>query len=948
MSQTYVALDLETTGLSAERDAIIEIGAVKFRGDQTLDTFSTFVDPGRPIPLKITELTGIRDEDVADAPGLFDVLPALARFVGKTPVVGHSVNFDLAFLQQHSDQFTNDYLDTFELASVLCPDAERYSLQSLAQMVGINIVHAHRALDDAVASQQLFGELFDRAQMLPLRILKEIVHQGKRGKWAAGRFFQEALKAAAHRPPGQRVPDQSVQQILTPTQLMDVSRKARRLQAAAEPTPLDVDGLAALLETDGAFYAKLPGYEHRPQQVAMLRRVAQALNGKDHLLVEAPTGVGKSLAYLIPAVYWGVQNGQPVIISTNTINLQEQLYQKDLPTLARILPIDFRATVLKGRSHYLCQARLQATRRRGARSAEEARVLAKILVWLLGASAVAGDGAGDGDRLFLPDAVEQAIWRRLSADNEGCNPERCRYFQQGACYFYGARRAAESSHLIIVNHALLLADVAVQNRVLPEYKHLIVDEAHHLESATTNGLHFETDQVRLRRTLREIGHVRPNGRVTGLLADVMGQCQKVGLPEAMMAKVELSIGKVGITARRALEQLTPFFEALEEFVEEHQQGRRDQYAFRMRVTPGLRVQPAWETVEITWDNAYMPVKAIVDTLEELIRGLGEIDAFNVSEAKDLQTHVLGIARQLKKAGDQISQMIYDPDDDLIYWIERNVRRDALRLHAAPLHVGPMVEKHLFHEKESVILTSATLQIGGSFDFLRERLNAWDADELVVGSPFDYENSTLVYLIDDIPEPGQQGYQRAVEQGMAALFRATGGRAMALFTSYSQLRSTLQAIKAPLTQAGITVQAQGQGVSRVQLLENFSTGERRVLLGTRSFWEGVDVPGEALSCLAIAKLPFSVPSDPIFAARSETFEQPFFDYAVPETILRFLQGFGRLIRTRSDRGVVAVFDKRLLTKSYGPFFLESLPHPTIRQGSVTLLPQAAAQWIDRQT
>lgn len=940
MSQTYVALDLETTGLSAERDAIIEIGAVKFRDGRTLDTFSTFVSPGRPIPLKITELTGIRDEDVADAPGLFDVLPALARFVGETPVVGHSVNFDLAFLQQHSDQFRNDYLDTFELASVLCPDAERYSLQSLAQLVGIDVDRAHRALDDVVASQQLFYELFERAQALPLRILKEIVYQGKRGKWAAARFFQEALRAAIDRPAARRWADQSVQQILTPPQLMDVSRKARRLRAAAEQRPLDMDGLAALLEMDGAFHAKLPGYEHRPQQVAMLRRVAQALNDSDHLLVEAPTGVGKSLAYLIPAVYWGVQNGQPVVISTNTINLQEQLYQKDLPTLARILPVDFRAAVLKGRSHYLCQARLQATRRRGARSAEEARVLAKILVWLL------GDGDGDGDDLFLPDYTEQAIWRRLSADNEGCNPERCRHFQRGTCYFYGARRAAESSHLIIVNHALLLADVAVQNRVLPEYKRLIVDEAHHLESATTNGLHFETDQSRMRRMLREIGHVRPEGRVTGLLADVMGHCQNAGLPEGTMVKVELLIGKVGVAARRAWDQLTAFFDALEAFVEEHQQGRRNQYAFRMRVTSGLRVQPAWEAVEIAWDNAYLPMKAIVENLERLIRGLDELEARDVSDAKDLQTHVLGIARQLKKAGDQISQMIYEPEDDLIYWIERNARRDSLRLHAAPLHVGPMVEEHLFHEKESVILTSATLQIGGSFDFLRERLNAWDADELVVGSPFDYEHSTLVYLIDDIPEPGQQGYQRAVEQGMAALFRATGGRAMALFTSYSQLRSTLQAIKSPLTQAGITVQAQGQGVSRVQLLENFSTGERRVLLGTRSFWEGVDVPGEALSCLAIAKLPFSVPSDPIFAARSETFEQPFFDYAVPETILRFLQGFGRLIRTRTDRGVVAVFDKRLLTKSYGSLFVESLPHPTIRKGSVALLPQVAARWIDR--
>jgi DNA polymerase-3 subunit epsilon/ATP-dependent DNA helicase DinG len=319
-------------------------------------------------------------------------------------------------------------------------------------------------------------------------------------------------------------------------------------------------------------------------------------------------------------------------------------------------------------------------------------------------------------------------------------------------------------------------------------------------------------------------------------------------------------------------------------------------------------------------------------------------SFDILDAEELQAQIPGAARRLGEARDQLHRMITEPSDDFIYWLESNPGRDHLSLHAAPLHVGPLVEEHLFHKKESVVLTSATLRTNSTFDFLRERLNAWEADELAVGSPFDYENSTLVYLINDIPEPRHRGYQRAVEQGMAALFRATEGRALALFTSYSQLRATLRAIRAPLAQAGITVQAQGQGTSRAQLLENFRTGEQRVLLGTRSFWEGVDVPGEPLSCLAIAKLPFSVPSDPIFAARSETFEQPFFEYAVPETILRFLQGFGRLIRTRTDRGVVAVFDKRLLTKTYGPLFVDSLPNPTVRRGSLALLPEAAAEWL----
>jgi ATP-dependent DNA helicase DinG len=937
MPETYVALDLETTGLDAERDAIIEVGAVKFCGDQVLDTFNTFVRPGRPIPLQITELTGIRDEDVIDAPSLHDVLPRLERFVGQWPIIGHNVGFDLRFLRRHQP-FENRLLDTFELAGVLLPRAERYSLITLANMLEIELENAHRALDDAQATHRLFRAVFHRAESLPLKTLKDIVRLGERAGWEAAGFFREALEAAAHHPPTAHTKPGPGTAFEEP--LFAAMKRARPLQPAAERAPLDVGQLAALLEQGGTFEAHFPGYEYRPQQVTMLRGITQALNRGDHLLVEAPTGVGKSLAYLIPAAYWAVQNGERVVVSTNTINLQEQLYHKDLPDLVRVLPFDLGATVLKGRSHYLCPARLEAARRRRPGSPDKARVLAKILVWL------PETADGDGDDLFLPNPAERAIWWQLSAENEGCDPERCRHFRAGDCYFYRARRAADSAHVIIVNHALLLADVAVQNRVLPDYKYLIIDEAHHLEAATTDSLSFETDRAHLRRLLLEAGRVNSAGRVTGLLAEVIGRCQRAHLPPEIMEQIELSVGKAGLAAERAMRHMALFFDSLEEFVKEYQQGGRSQYTFRLRVTSGLRVQPAWESVEIAWDNASAPLAAVVDGIKRLLAGLDGLSDFDLPDAEDLQAQMLGVARRLGEAVIQVSQMITQPDSTLIYWIESDASHERLRLHAAPLHVGPLVEEHLLHKKESVILTSATLRTSGTFDFLRERLNAWEADELAVGSPFDYQSSTLVYLVDDIPEPGQPGYQRAVGQGMAALFQATAGRALALFTSYSQLRATLQAIRAPLAQAGITVQAQGQGVSRAQLLENFRTGKQRVLLGTRSFWEGVDVPGEALSCLAIAKLPFSVPSDPVFAARAETFDQPFLEYAVPETILRFLQGFGRLIRTRSDRGIVAVFDRRLLTKSYGSLFIESLPDPTIHQGSLAVLPRTAADWISR--
>ncbi len=938
MPQTYVALDLETTGLDAERDAIIEVGAAKFREDELLETMSTFVNPGRHIPHDITVLTGITDDDVRGAPQLYEVLPDLRRFVGEQPVVGHSVDFDLRFLQQHTSDFDNEYLDTFELAGVLLPDADRYSLSRLAQMLNVELERAHRALDDALASYRLFRALLRRACELPPRMLKEIVGHGQRGDWAACAFFREALEESARRPPETRAEPER----LGPAgPLFAASEKVRPLEPRDDQKLLNVDFLASVMEENGVFADRFPDYEHRPQQVEMLRAVGEAFNEGRHLLVEAPTGVGKSLAYLIPAVHWAVQNGERVVISTNTINLQEQLHRKDLPDFEQIVPLGFDAVVLKGRSHYLCPARLEALRHRGARSPEQARVLAKVLIWLLTTE------DGDGDELFLPTALERSMWHRMSADYESCNPERCRFFQRGVCYFYRARRAAEAAHLIIVNHALLLADVAVQNRALPEYNYLIVDEAHHLESATTNGLSFETDRTSVRRLLSEIGRVTSSGRVTGLMGQVLGRCREVDLPKDVREEVELSIGRIGQGVDRAVGELDTLFDGLEDFAREQKGDRQSRYSFRMRLTSGVRVQPAWDSIEIACDGVSGPMKAVVSELERLAGGLDELAAsYDLPGADELQVQMLGMAQHLEEVRREIGHMIMNPSSSLIYWLETRPNSDHLSLHAAPLHVGPLVEEHLFHKKRSVVLTSATLRTSGTFEFVRERLHAWDANELAVGSPFDYESSTLFYIVDDIPEPNEHGYQRVVSQGMVELFRATEGRALALFTSYRQLRATLRAMEAPLAQAGITVQAQGEGISRAQLLDNFRTGERRVLLGTRSFWEGVDVPGDPLSCLAIAKLPFSVPSDPVFAARAETFEHPFRDFAVPETILRFLQGFGRLIRTRDDRGVVACFDKRLLTKSYGPFFLDSLPGPTIRCGSITELSRAAAEWLKR--
>jgi DNA polymerase-3 subunit epsilon/ATP-dependent DNA helicase DinG len=551
----------------------------------------------------------------------------------------------------------------------------------------------------------------------------------------------------------------------------------------------------------------------------------------------------------------------------------------------------------------------------------------------------------------MPSPVEQALWSKVSAESETCTLERCRFREKGHCFFYRARQAAERAHVIIVNHALLLSDVAVDNRVLPEYRYLIVDEAHHLESTVTRQLSFRADQRSLERLLNELA--RPVGvrRYTGFLSDVLNRCRG-RIPPQDWAMLEGHVHQLQRRIETSLTNVYAFFSILGTFLREHSPKRGD-YDQRLRLTSGLRIQPAWSDVEITWDNLSLQLHPAIEDLEKLSSGLSEFEGYDSPEPpsptagslEGLAQDCAGYHARLREMRAQINACIAEPSASSIYWASVSSRDERVSLHAAPFHVGDLVQTHLLEPKRSVVLTSATLTTDSSFDFMRDRLSAWEVDELAVGSPFDFQSSTLLYLPTDIPEPSQAYYQKKVEQALIGLCRATEGRTLVLFTSYYQLRATSRAITRPLADAGISVFQQGAGTSRVQLLENFRSIPRAVLMGTRSFWEGVDVVGPALSVLVIARLPFSVPDDPVFAARSESFENPFAEYAIPETILRFRQGFGRLIRTKTDRGAVVILDKRVLTKSYGPMFLNSLPECTLRRATLSELPSAVKRWLE---
>ncbi len=943
MPQVYVAVDLETTGLSPEHDAIIEIGAVRFRPDRVLDTWSTLVNPRRPIPYKIQLLTGIAQAAVQGAPDLAPALAGLRQFAGEHAVVGHNIAFDLAFLKRHGVLAQNPAVDTFELASILLPEAPRYSLSALAERLGIDLPVHHRALEDAVATKDLFLALLERGLEMDLEVLQEITRLASRSQWSLRSVFRELERERARTASAGTIRAQLLEKGRLDRAAMGLVLGRRPQDPPLRPTgartAIDGEALAGLLAPGGPFARSFAGYEHRPQQIEMLEAVCRVFNSGGQLLVEAGTGTGKSLAYLLPAVEYAVRNGRHVVISTNTINLQDQLYLKDIPDLQRILKRPFRVAVLKGRGNYICLRRLAQFRKNERLSTDQVRVLAKILAWL------PVTASGDQAELTLV-GQEGEVWGQVGAQADNCLGERCPHRRGGSCFLARARARAEAAHIIIVNHALLLSDVGMEGRLLPEFRHLVIDEAHHLEARATESLGYAVDQRQLDALWNGLSLRLGGDRRGGILADLLSALHQAKVSPALQQAVQGRVEPLHGQVDRLRQQTAYFFDALSGFVGDQLEGRQESdYDVHIRLTPGLRAQPSWSNVEMRWDDVAQGLKVLVHDLHRLSEACDELADAGLPDFDELQQ---GLRMRLGRASEVLAQLeaiVMKPSRDQIYWLTVAARGGGLSLQAAPLEVGPLLKGGLFERLETAVLTSATLRTGGEFDYMRGRLGLDGAEEVAVGSPFDYRRSTLIYLPNDIPEPGSPHYQRDVEQTMIELCRATGGRTLALFTSYSQLRSTHRAISPALEQEGIVVYGQGLDGSRRQLLENFSSSERAVLLGTRSFWEGVDVIGRALSCLVIARLPFSVPTDPITAARSEALDDPFNEYQVPETVLRFRQGFGRLIRRQDDRGVVVILDRRVQTKSYGAVFLQSLPECTVRRGPLRDLPEVAVRWID---
>ena len=937
----FVAVDLETTGVDRASDRIIEIGAVRFDREGAIERFQTFVRPGRPIPPAIELLTSIRDADVDGAPPPARAASELAVFVGGRPIVGHNVAFDLAFLEAAGAPIHGPALDSYELASVLLPTAAQLDLSSLAASLGVEIAQRHRALADAEATAAVLLRLLDRLEALTVPVLRDLVALAARSQWALGPLFEDALATREREaPPAPGTGGTSGEEergSLTRGEAPPLPPPLRR-DEARERRPLsdaDVERLFAEAERSPDL---VPGFEPRAGQLTMARAIAANIAHSGHLAVEAGTGTGKSLAYLLPALLHALRNDDRVVVSTQTLNLQEQLAARDLPAAAAVVeraegapPGALRSAVLKGRANYLCLERwTQAVEADDAIAPEQARVLARIAVWL------GGTERGEVSELYLRND-ERARWAALAADSSDCLARRCPFVRDGSCFLQRARAEAAAAHVVVVNHALLLVNAASDDQVLPPYRQLVIDEAHRLEAVATDQFSGVVGLPELSALIDEVG---TSGRAASTLSAALRMAATLDpMPLSPAAGLAALADDVAAAALRVQARLPDLESALLAYIEEFADRNAEP---RVLITVGRRAQPLWGDVE----EAALHVELAVDELgRRLEQAHAAAEALPPGGAPALAGLRAGLGRARDSAArqaDTLREGTQRADPEQIVWLSADARGPRVRV--APLEVAPRLVGLLYARRHSVLATSATLTAGGSFDYSVRALGLSEADTLDVGSPFDFGAAALVLLVEDVPEPDAPGYALAAHDVLAAATRAAGGRTLALFTSHRGVRAAADALRSRLAADDIGVLAHDVDGGPARLLRALGERPRSLVLGTAAFWEGVDVRGEALSQLAMARLPFPVPTDPVHAARAALHDDPFAEHALPQAVLRFRQGFGRLIRGPAERGVFLVLDRRVLSRDYGAAFLEALPDCERRVLPARDVPGAVADWL----
>ncbi|MFZ3372062.1 MAG: helicase C-terminal domain-containing protein [Desulfitobacteriaceae bacterium] len=920
MKGSIVVIDIETTGLDIYKDEILEFGAWRLEEGKQPRSLQFLLKPQQEVSSKILGLTGITREELRSASSLEEHREQILGFFNDAVLVGHNIEFDLGFLEKGLRiVFNQETWDTLELARIFFPSLGHYRLAVLAEKLVLELPENpqfHRAGTDAWVTWKLLETCWRKAKEYDLSFYDQA--KGLIEGWKGASFFTYLRSEISRSFPDRPIRTELV--ISPPDEGLFAETKLK------EKVPEANEWVLECFSSGGILQKTLPGYESRIGQLKMAEAVVKSLTDSRHVVVEAGTGTGKSFAYLIPALWWAKKSGQKVVVATHTIPLQEQLQQKDLPVLARVLPFSFRSVLLKGKGNYCCLKKWSMLQLNPLELNHEERLAALyVLTWLR--------ETGTGDLQELPQVARvHKICLKLSAETENCDPKSC--LRAGVCFLLRARKRAEDADLVIVNHSLLFSDLKTDFKVLPEYHYLVVDEAHHLHRSALEQLGSDLSLENVTRVIEKI--FRPQGQ-SFFVTYKMRQGRLAALaPAVAWDTFAEKLAGIPENCELVLTQAREVFMLFAKILNGQQS---------LRLVKALKNENWWLILEIQVENLKGRLAQLVTSLEGLSKLLAGEEG---NELDGLRRELAGYQRELEGFKDTLSLLLNVEDPIRVTWLEQFF---SLHLKSSLVEVSQILKEKVFSRLDSALLTSATLSIAGSFThYLQEVGLPEDTTALQVASPFDYEDQMRLFVVKDLwkNEKSEEMIALRVAEFVAEVAQQLSGRTLVLFTSHRLLRATYTPLAELLEKLNLTILAQGIDGGRSTILSEFSRNPGSVLLGATSFWEGIDIPGQALSCVILVKLPFWPPSMPLIEARSELLEaqgrNSFWEFMLPEAVIRFKQGFGRLIRSKMDKGFVILLDDRVIGKRYGSLFLASLPIETHIRGEKKQVLQQINSWV----
>ncbi|QKY69188.1 ATP-dependent DNA helicase DinG [Lentibacillus sp. CBA3610] len=934
MNEKYVVIDLETTGHApVSPDKIIEVGIVIIENNEITGEFSTFLNPNREIPPFITNLTGISDQDVSDAPSFQDKAAEIASLFANGYLVAHNVPFDLGFLNGELAaagffELKNPVIDTVELARILYPQAPGFKLGQLADYLEIAHDEPHRAITDAHMTAKMLLLQLRKLRSLPYETITHMLSLESGLKSDLYALLSEQQQALA---------------FSTDTdENMDIHRGlAIKKTSNDKPEKQHVETsfgsyLDAIYEAGGTLEQQMANYEKRSGQREMSETVFDAFQSKNHALIEAETGTGKSLAYLLPAIYEAVTANKKIVISTYTTQLQSQLLDEEVPLIRELVSFPFNVALLKGKQHYISLEKFERELASDQTDNYDITLTkAMILVWLTETE------TGDVDEIQLPSSG-YIFYRQISTDSENAFDPSSPWFSRS--YYQKARRKAQHADILITNHALLCTDMFNDYQLLPSYDKAIIDEAHHLEETASKHYGLTLNYVFIQNTLTQIGAVNDGNWLDKLLKDQPSNDED-GFSEAEWDHI----------FENTKHEIDDLFRTLFQYVvEQKQKSKRlsDIGRVQYRFDENKEDPEKWSVITEMVNRLTFYFRDLIHLLSSLKQQLVTVKPDDNHYVDEVTEHMASFQSII----DRLEQLFLMDTDNAVKWIEMEAygAKNAVYLYSEPTDISTLLANDFFKQKDSIILTSATLSIRNSFSFSQKRLGL-SSENLItakISSPFSYEEQVQLMIPNDFPDVRNDAlddFIHATCEAIISLARITDGRMLVLFTSYDMLRKSYYLLRETIDINKYMLIAQGISTgSRSRLKKNFQTFDQSILLGTSSFWEGVDIPGQDLSCLMIVRLPFQPPNHPVYEARSNAFKHEgknaFFELALPNAVIRFKQGFGRLIRSGSDRGIVFVCDTRIKKARYGKYFTESIPSVPITHESTQTIMEKAEEWF----